>query len=410
LTIIDNSLYYSKLTICFLEENFMRLLKSFLRLTMLVSIVLLRPILPVSTVMAYSDGPYIPDSGTNVTDVGSEPWVNPDEIRTPGSPYASVSLHQDQRYSNYLQAMEYGFAIPVEMEILGIEVDINRMSTSANVYDNAVRLVKDGTTTGENKAIVTTSWPTTFATTTYGGPTNLWGTSWTPADINSLDFGVALAAYRLDNGANLRIAQVDSMQITVYYGYSTTTSVVCGDGSPIVYGESLLCVATVSRIAGNMTPSGSVDWTTDGDGTFDPNPCTLGGLDGIANCSATYTPSAIGSGTHLITASYRGDDYFSPNEASQSVTVTTRPITVTADPKYKVYGNPDPELTYQVTDGSLIFDDTFSGALTREPGEDVGTYAILQGTLSLPTYYEITYVGAEFTIFGTVYWFPLIIR
>ena len=42
--------------------------------------------------------------------------------------------------------------------------------------------------------------------------------------------------------------------------------------------------------------------------------------------------------------------------------------------------------------------DSFSGALTRVAGEDVGTYAITQGTLALSTNYTLTYVGANLTI------------
>ena len=55
-------------------------------------------------------------------------------------------------------------------------------------------------------------------------------------------------------------------------------------------------------------------------------------------------------------------------------------ITVAADPQTKVYGEADPELTYEIVSGALVGTDTFTGELTREPGEDVGTYAILQGT------------------------------
>jgi hypothetical protein len=80
------------------------------------------------------------------------------------------------------------------------------------------------------------------------------------------------------------------------------------------------------------------------------------------------------------------------------LTITARPITVTADAKTKVYGEPDPDLTYQVTDGSLAFDDAFTGELSREPGEDVGEYAITQGTLSLGSNYDLTFVGANLTI------------
>jgi hypothetical protein len=388
----------------------MKTLKSYLRGMILLGIILLLTFFQFSTALAYTAGPLSPGLGSNVPGIGSEPWLNPNDVTTPGSPYASVTLYQDHRTSNYLQGTQYSFDIAPEMEILGIELTVNRMSNSANFYDNEVKLVRGGTVVGENKADTVNAWPNTFKTSVYGGPTDLWGQTWTPADINAHDFGVALVVFRSDNGANLKNAEVDSLQITIYYGYSTLTSLECGDGSPVVYGDNLLCVMTVSRVAGNMTPGGSVNWSTDGSGTFDPNPCTLSGTDGVATCSAVYTPDEVGSGTHLITASYSGDDYFPPNEASQPVTVTTRPITVTADPKSKTVGQPDPELTYQLTVGSLLDGDAFTGELSRQPGETVGTYAILQGTLSLPDYYDLTFVGADFTILNAIYWFPMIFK
>ena len=84
--------------------------------------------------------------------------------------------------------------------------------------------------------------------------------------------------------------------------------------------------------------------------------------------------------------------------AGANLTITTRPVTVSADPKTKVYGDADPTLTYQITTGSLAFSDAFSGALTRAPGTIVGTYAIQQGTLALNANYVLSYVGANFTI------------
>jgi hypothetical protein len=90
--------------------------------------------------------------------------------------------------------------------------------------------------------------------------------------------------------------------------------------------------------------------------------------------------------------------------------ITLREITVTADAQTKVYGQSDPELTYQVTVGSLLTSDEFSGGLTRVSGENVGSYAILQGTLSLPDYYHLNFVGATLTITGHVIWIPIIRR
>jgi len=78
--------------------------------------------------------------------------------------------------------------------------------------------------------------------------------------------------------------------------------------------------------------------------------------------------------------------------------ILVRNITVTANAQTKVFGTADPALTYQVTD--LVAGETLTGALTRETGENVGAYAILQGTLTNEnnTNYNIAYTGSVFTI------------
>ena len=47
-----------------------------------------------------------------------------------------------------------------------------------------------------------------------------------------------------------------------------------------------------------------------------------------------------------------------------NLSITPRPIEITADTKTKVYGDTDPALTYQITSGSLAFSDAFTGSLT----------------------------------------------
>ena len=83
--------------------------------------------------------------------------------------------------------------------------------------------------------------------------------------------------------------------------------------------------------------------------------------------------------------------------AQYQLTVSARPITITADAKTKVYGETDPSLTYQVTTGSLVGSDALSGSLSRAAGENVNTYAITQGTLA-NTNYSITYASANLSI------------
>jgi len=72
------------------------------------------------------------------------------------------------------------------------------------------------------------------------------------------------------------------------------------------------------------------------------------------------------------------------------LTVTAAPLTVTADALSKIYGSADPALTYVAS--GLLFSDTLSGGLSRAAGENVGSYAINQGTLANPNY-AISYTG-----------------
>jgi hypothetical protein len=58
-------------------------------------------------------------------------------------------------------------------------------------------------------------WPTVSKTRSYGGSSDLWGSAWTPGDINSEDFGIWLKCY--NQGASSPEASVDYMRVTIYY-------------------------------------------------------------------------------------------------------------------------------------------------------------------------------------------------
>ena len=84
------------------------------------------------------------------------------------------------------------------------------------------------------------------------------------------------------------------------------------------------------------------------------------------------------------------------------MSITKKEITITADAKTKVYGEVDAELTYQINSGALEFGDVLTGDLIREIGEDVGTYLIQIGTLSLGNNYNMLFVNANFVITSTL--------
>jgi len=140
----------------------------------------------------------------------------------------------------------------------------------------------------------------------------------------------------------------------------------------------------------------------DGDPVFTFTYSGFVGGDGPTNVDTPPACSIPGMhvnvGTYPIQCSGGSDDQYDFIYVSDDLTIIARPVTVTADPQSKVYGMADPALTYQVISGALESGDSFSGSLTRDAGEEVGTYAITQGTLTAGSNYSLTLIGNDFSI------------
>lgn len=76
--------------------------------------------------------------------------------------------------------------------------------------------------------------------------------------------------------------------------------------------------------------------------------------------------------------------------------ILPKEITVAAEAKSKTYGENDPEFSFTI-DG-LIGSDKLSGTLSREEGENVGSYTIKQGTLTANDNYSIVFSSQNLTI------------
>ncbi len=110
---------------------------------------------------SYTVGPNYPVTGAD-GGVGSYPWTSPTNVVSDNGVYVSRSSVRD----NY----------PVW-------------------YDSAVQIIKsDGSYGSTNKSTGAAFPYVTDAVTTYGGEADLWGETWTPADIMDADFGVAFKA------------------------------------------------------------------------------------------------------------------------------------------------------------------------------------------------------------------------
>jgi hypothetical protein len=141
--------------------------------------------------------------------------------------------------------------------------------------------------------------------------------------------------------------------------------------------------------------------TYDGDAHGASGSCT--GVDdetltGLAlGASFTNVPGGTASWTFTDeTGNYNND------AGTAAIEISQRQISVTADAKTKIFGNPDPAFTWHLTSGSLVAGDSITGSLTRTSNppasELVGTHPILQGTVTAGSNYLLTYVGANLTI------------
>ncbi|WP_446661080.1 MBG domain-containing protein [Blastomonas sp. SL216] len=147
----------------------------------------------------------------------------------------------------------------------------------------------------------------------------------------------------------------------------------------------------LSRIYGNANPA--LTYTVGGDGLV--NGDTLSG----ALATAAGLTSNVGS--YAITqGSLAAGSNYALTYTGANLTVTARPITVTADALTRIYGNANPALTYTVGGQGLVNGDTLTGALATTAGltSNVGSYAITQGSLAAGSNYELTYTGANLTV------------
>ena len=84
-------------------------------------------------------------TGANVTGIGTVAWTNPGYIAT-GSTTDYAQVTPNNNASNYLMGNNYGFSIPSNAVIQGIQVTIGKLRESGNgniIYDNVVSLVKN---------------------------------------------------------------------------------------------------------------------------------------------------------------------------------------------------------------------------------------------------------------------------
>lgn len=117
--------------------------------------------------------------------------------------------------------------------------------------------------------------------------------------------------------------------------------------------------------------------------------------------SALSDEKAVNVGTYHIYVS--ADLFTSGNFKDEGLVldktwkITAKPITITIEDKTKIYGSEDPEFTFSDSEpAQIVGTDDIKASYTREPGEDVGAYAI--NATSANKNYSVTFVPGTLTI------------
>jgi MSHA biogenesis protein MshQ len=170
--------------------------------------------------------------GESRSGIGTIAWVNPGNIGASDDSRATSTLTLLDPFSTYLVATSFGFQVLGAQTIDGISMNIERSQTvivGQAVSDNQVRVVKTGVIGATEKA-VSVVWSTADTISIYGNSTDLWSDTWTPTNIRHGGFGAAIAAAK--GGITDQAAQVDNIQITIYYTLTSLLAQNSWTGAP----------------------------------------------------------------------------------------------------------------------------------------------------------------------------------
>lgn len=154
------------------------------------------------------------NSATVFGDTTYSTWTSASNILTEADAgaSASTSFNMNGGYSSTLRMTANPPAIPSNATITGFRVGHNGLyGGDGAVYGT---LVIDGTPRGTQNSLSLSTLPNTFYT---GNSSDLWGASWTAAELNATTaFGIDLNAY-LDDGFGAPAVSLDHVFIEIYY-------------------------------------------------------------------------------------------------------------------------------------------------------------------------------------------------
>lgn len=152
---------------------------------------------------------------------GTRAWRNEINIKADDGSYADLAAWSPSNALFYnLYGKTYNFGIPTDATIDGIEVQVQAWATHSSypATDENVQLYKGGSLGGTDKSTNAAWTYNSWVTRSYGGASDLWGRTWTPADLNNtVNFGVGFQPRVGFVGSGSSILRVDFIRVKVYY-------------------------------------------------------------------------------------------------------------------------------------------------------------------------------------------------
>ena len=259
-------------------------------------------------------GPNFPTSATGNTGAGTKTWSNPTNIEASGGGTADAVFAIAAATSKDLIATGFGFAIPATATISGIQLEVNEGCSNFEIASTTIKLLKAGSPVGNNKAGAPASgveWNSPASAAVYGTTSDLWGTTWTPADINASNFGAMVTCNDPGGGVG-DTATVDYVKITVTYTVPAPTVTSCSPNNGTTAGGTSVTITGTNFFSGTITVTFGGSSAT---GVSFVNSTTItcttpAHAAGAVNVVVTNPDSQTGTGTNAYT-------YNSPTSPAQ---------------------------------------------------------------------------------------------
>lgn len=170
---------------------------------------------------AQVEGPRNGATFSNVAIPGSnKTWTNEGNAAGSDNVYASFgNLVGAGSYTDYLSITNFSFTIPASATITGILAEIERSDPNGRTSDYRIRIIKAGVIGTTDKS-GGAGYSLSDSYQTFGNAGDMWGETWTAAEINAADFGIAIAAQRSAAGSTTN-GRIDDVRLTVFYTLPT---------------------------------------------------------------------------------------------------------------------------------------------------------------------------------------------